>query len=314
MPIDAQRLLDGPHGRRLLLEFALRSEALASGDVTTELPLWKAVFDHTVAHPSGKPVQGWGEDHVPQPTTPEQLATRLARVPLVRARPTLLLDALQRSTRAGSDATLDDLLSHWRLDPALARVAAQVASTGKVGWWSKPLRRDDQWTTGRPDKGTRGPKPSKALSAWRRGADESGWTSAPPAALPVTSRRWPRRGPLVPLVRGEDVRRAVAVAVPRSVRVLEVRTEADWVDLCRHHPLDVTTELGAAWGDAFGRPGLRWTVPDWRALAKAHDAVHLSPLAWFSLADRAVDLEDGVASAVTGWRPGATHWLTGLPS
>ena len=49
MAITAPELLLGPRGRRLCIEYALRSEALAAGPVETELPLWKALFDTVVA-------------------------------------------------------------------------------------------------------------------------------------------------------------------------------------------------------------------------------------------------------------------------
>lgn len=323
MSLDPALLSAGPRGRRLLLEFAVRSEALASGDVTTELPLWKALFDHVLASPSRRPVAGWGEDFVPRPCSPDDLARRLSSAPLVRARPTLLLDALRRSAAASPYQPggtcpvdpVDSLLANWRTDPALARVARQVCSTGKVGWWARPLRRDEQILVeaghgvGRQGP-AKPPAPAKALARQSRETSPGQWSSAPAPELPLSSRRWPRRGPVAALVAGDPVANAPVrrLAVRRSTRVLDVTGADDWLDLCRRWPREVTATHGPAWSATIGADA-DLVVPDWRRVARHHDVVHLPVAAWLALADRPLEVGPGAATMVAGWLPGAAVWL-----
>ena len=323
MSLDARLLLEGPRGRRLLLEFAVLSEALASHDVTTELPLWKSLFDHAVATGTEKLVTGWGEDYIPRATTPEHLGRQLAVVRLVGARPTLLFDAMQRSvasSRAGlTPEPIDALLDDWRLDGVLGRVAEHVVTTGRVGWWHKPTKRDDQWSVDVSSvKGGKGPGrhgADRVLAQERRHPGEGGWRSAPPSGLVVTSRRWPRRAPLDKIFR-EDGRVATLaprkVPMPRSLKVAEIHGAEDWAALCRSHPVDVTRTHGAAWAEATGRV-VAWAVPDWASVAERYDAVHLSVAGYLSASGRAIPLDEQTSSMMTGWGPGQVVWLVDPP-
>lgn len=56
------------------------------------------------------------------------------------------------------------------------------------------------------------------------------------------------------------------VTPPAGARVLEVRTAADWLELVRRHPLEVTESRWSVWGETTRRLG-RWVIPDWQAVA-----------------------------------------------
>ncbi len=53
------------------------------------------------------------------------------------------------------------------------------------------------------------------------------------------------------------------------------------------HPLDVTRSRDQYWPDVTGghKP---WFIPDWLAVSRDYDAVHLSVLAYLSTAGRAL--------------------------
>jgi hypothetical protein len=57
----------------------------------------------------------------------------------------------------------------------------------------------------------------------------------------------------------------------------------------------------------------RLLIPDWLAVARRYDAVHLTPAAYFTAAGRLLPVEPGVATMIAGWGPDATYWLTGTP-
>ena len=72
---------------------------------------------------------------------------------------------------------------------------------------------------------------------------------------------------------------------------LEANPPADWVALVREYPLDVTdTAKRGDWWRTTGRDG-RWAMPDWSAVARDVDAVHLTVAAYLATAGRALPVD-----------------------
>jgi hypothetical protein len=104
------------------------------------------------------------------------------------------------------------------------------------------------------------------------------------------------------------------VAVPDGSRILELDGPEAWSELCRRYPLDVTASRRHDWYRTTGRGQGVWVQPNWAAVARDADAVHLTVAGYLTTAGRAVPVRDGVASVLAGWDPDATFWLTGLPT
>lgn len=143
------------------------------------------------------------------------------------------------------------------------------------------------------------------------------WWSTPPTTTPRTSRDLAGLGP-VGLVLVEDTlgwERATVTpaAVAPGARVLEIDGPVAWAHLCRRHPLSVTASRRHDWFRATGLGDVGWVQPDWAAVARAVDAVHVTVAGYLTTAGRAVTVDRGVATVLAGWDPDATYWLTGAP-
>lgn len=229
------------------------------------------------------------------------------------------------------------------LRAGLRRVAQRIGTDPRLAWWAAAMDRDDQLLARTWDAAEQGHAilrdevvtdsaellrrwrvPTPARRWWQRRApsqdgqqfdDASVWWSTPPYGLAVTTRAlllgaparlWWREDDL-----GPDRAESRRVRVTADVRVLEIGTEHDWIDLCRRFPLEVTASRAANWQLATGAQG-RVVIPDWAAVAQHHDAVHLSVVGYLRTAGRAlaVDLPDGAATTVlAGFSPDETWWL-----
>jgi hypothetical protein len=218
-------------------------------------------------------------------------------------------------------------------DEVLRPAAERVLHSAGIDWWRTPLRLDEQWFVGRLHERERAERPvldrtSAALDVWRTDQasaarsmhgmldrdDVSGtWWSTPNAhGIPVTSRWLRDRGPagmwLVEDELGWTGACCWPVAPTREPRVFEVHGPDDWALLARSHPFDVTDSRSPDWRRATGRSG-RWVIPDWPAVARDYDAVHVSAWGWLTTAGRPVPV-NGAASLLAGWSPDETYWLT----
>ncbi|GAA1392467.1 hypothetical protein [Luteococcus peritonei] len=336
MPISAARLLEGPRGRRLCLEYALRCEAMTAGGVERELPLWKSLFDTAVAQEGQADVVGWGEDYVPVPTGPEEVAALLRRTRLVEPTDEVLLDMLRvtvATARYWQEPDPEDQMTHhWRVASALERFAQALIDSPLADWWGRPMRRKEQSLVRSPQQPRKGKGVKQALEGWReeerrarkdvRRADGdprervSGvWWSIPPL-VPSTTGGLNGLGPVgrhlvegFPLWESAEV---VQVKVPKKFDVLEISAAADWVELCRRQPFAVTGSRMRDWYRATGHAG-DWVIPDWREVAKDYDGIHLSLAAYLELTGRAIDVEEGTASMIAGFSPDETRWFVDLP-
>ncbi len=220
----------------------------------------------------------------------------------------------------------DVLASLPEVTAALAPLAEHVMTASSTQWWSHG-RQVEQWAVDwRPadDPAPLPRNPAQALSAWARGAHAeevravnerpldpranwSGtWWSFPQGTLHTVGR--------VPLGLNliEDSfgwEHATVIPVRGAGRTHEVRTEDDWVSLCREYPLDVTASRRHDWFRCTGHDGA-WVIPDWERVAKRWDAVHLTVLGYLGGANRALRVDAMASTVLAGWNPDTTIWLT----
>ncbi|WP_170183600.1 hypothetical protein [Pseudonocardia hydrocarbonoxydans] len=221
-----------------------------------------------------------------------------------------------------------DEIDHLLTRPAVRRVMAPLAARVAVSpprWWSEPCEPAGQWLV--DGDGDVAPEAAAGeLDRWRRDTldDEeraatrpsdvrapfSGhwWSTPAPSTLPSTIRADPAGLSLVEDSPGRSTETCRPVSA--QGRVLEITGAADWVDLVRAHPLEVTRSRRHDWWRATGVDG-RWSIPDWAAVARDHDAVHLTVRGYLQAAGVALPVGDGTHTVLAGWDPDRTWWLTG---
>lgn len=101
---------------------------------------------------------------------------------------------------------------------------------------------------------------------------------------------------------------ATFIPVSGDGSVSEIRSAADWAQLCRDYPVEVTAARRHDWYRTTGRDG-RWAIPDWERVAEDWDAVHLTALGYFSAATQLIEVDGTFASVIAGWAPDSTLWL-----
>lgn len=143
------------------------------------------------------------------------------------------------------------------------------------------------------------------------------WWSTPPTTMPRTSRHLARVGPvgllLVEDALGWDRATVTPATVAPGTRVLEIDGPDAWARLCRRHPLSVTASRRHDWFRATGLGDVGWVQPDWAAVARDVDVVHVTVAGYLITAGRALPVDRGVATVLAGWDPDAAYWLTGAP-
>lgn len=351
--LTADTLLEGPRGRRLVLEWL----NARSGDGAEYQRLREVLFDAAY-------VQGRDRGHAISIVSYGQRVSRLERSTTPPAAVAEALDALpcsppptagelRNALRASVDAARywqdPDGEDHVAADPAVRRALRRFASvlldSSAATGWSDDVRRSEQVTVQWFEEGgarAEGLAPdarpaAELLVAWRAATIEDdlrarrerpddptahysgAWWSIPPHGLTrSTGLRVDGRPLGVELVEdrfGWAVAEVRPVAVPDRLRVLEVRSADDWAALCRAHPLDVTGEKRHDWFHATGRDG-RWVMPDWAAVAREVDGVHLTLEGYLRCAGRAIDvaltgaLAGDAASMIAGWNPDETAWFS----
>ncbi len=181
------------------------------------------------------------------------------------------------------------------------RALAEWLPTRMANWWDD-LDRDHQvWIGSTPDAPVErlmdvdlsqfhaeAPKPRRAF-----------WTST---YVPVQVSPWlnfaERRS------RGHGF--AWQVVVAASARVLEIHSPRAWFDLARAYP---RPEPGFTYTSTLPRPltGAR-TDPEWSAVARDWDGVHLSVGGWLTSEDVTHD-SAGLTTELRGWNLESTVWL-----
>lgn len=318
--IRPEDLLAGPRGRRLCLSAA----------IVLEPAIWslQPMFS---AQPLGLEVR-------------QALAAAIARVdPAQLAREPDELRMLEPLAAAVDMARYwqppdeeDAITETAELREVLLPIAAALLSAPSAAWWSSGLTLDQRYVEWGERSETRldlGPAQPK-LARWRAAtiADEveaasrpsdlaaprSGewWSSPVNAGLPRTRRALPGLGSVgLPLEEdgfGEKDARVVPVNARDGIRVYEILTSGDWVDLVARYPLEVTLSRRHDWWRITGLPG-PWLIPDWAAVAGDFDVVHLSVIGYLTTAGRAFPVGSSVVpdahTVLAGWNPDESFWL-----
>ncbi|WP_347041014.1 hypothetical protein [Brachybacterium nesterenkovii] len=235
----------------------------------------------------------------------------------------------------------DALAADPTMRPALARVAEHALSH-LPSWWSGPVGPDVEHMVVEFEDEEHPPAPpadragiARALSEDLReeAACESSWWSTPPAAVPVTStvRPCPDGTTEIPGVlfvedgSGWTRGHCLPAAISTDVRVLTIDGPEDWGRMVRRYPLakgaphglrrrvrdrlrsalDRRWMSGDTWAETTGRTGA-WAMPDWAAIAREVDAVHLTVRGYLMTAGRPLPVDGSTATLLAGFSPDQT--------
>lgn len=317
------RLLAGPRGRRLCLQYAL----YASPSIGTPL-FW---LSHWAAPQRGTMlIIGEGEPPEEPDYTVEQLADLITSITVPPPRTETLHEALRDSVdvaRYWQEADGGDVVAaHPAVRAALAGVARIIVSSPAAASWDSPPS-PQQWAVDWRQAGEAGPLPTdnaKLLLDWdrRRREDEDSAERELPSDVrePFTGTWWSL--PMRLLQTRGSVRAALelyedsfgpeaatVIPVRGTGRTHEIRCGDDWARLCLRYPAEVTASRRHDWYRITGRDG-RWLIPDWRRVAEEWDAVHLTVLGYLNAATRLIPVDDEYGSVIGGWAPDSTLWLT----
>lgn len=332
-------ILDGPRGRRLCLELAsARDEGVLR--LVAELGF---ALDPDHARGRAPLLRGDPEGPLTESalTAPEIHARVAVLVKLLRRgnlaglrgeEITAALVAATDSARYWLSPDGEDVLAAIpAVRKALQRWARAVEASPVTGWWSSGCRLE-QWALDdqrdslcelAPDQvaeslAARAQKvrddelrAQQGLPADVRAAVSGTWWSIPEGSL-CTTGSFPDGVPVFLRTQEDSLHGewATAVAVAGGGRFFEIASAADWVDLCRRFPMEVTASRRHDWYRVTGRDG-RWVVPDWQRVAEHWDTVHLTARAYLAAATREIVVDDDVSSMIAGWAPDAAYWIGG---
>ena len=233
------------------------------------------------------------------------------------------------------DYTADDPLEDTPVFAALQPVAELAAAAAGSQWWWSGLDRDGQgyvqWTQRTrydaradplPGPGRTGPMLYEAARAdaereqqmaeYRRFPAGAGpgsqWWSCPRAF--ETTRCLDGLGAVILAVCedgfGDTEALVWPVAISDEARVYEVDGPAAWQQLVTAYPRVATASYRHTWywtgwdGD--------WLVPDWPAVARDWDGVHLTVAAYLETAGRTLRV-GSARTMLAGWNPDETYWF-----
>ncbi|WP_313813851.1 hypothetical protein [Glutamicibacter sp.] len=336
-------LLKGRRGRGLLLD------VLISGDDEATRKLSRAVRDasYRLAKRRGDGVARFPrseEDDVLVNTAElmqEHLAKLVAKVPVPTITAELLREALGRTVDEAvywePPHAEDVIFSDPALVEALAPVAQLVNESGILQNWVARSKNDNQWSLhwrGEDSDSVWEPglsPVSQQLEAWKsellatehrnrrdlkKSAMNAGsgvWWSNPPGGLFRTFGTFDDGAP-IGLYCQEDGYGWREASIQRikpviSKPIFHVEGSEHWIELCRKYPADVSAGRRGSWYQLSGRDGL-WVQPDWRAVARDFDGVHLGLPAYLSAAGEELRVSDNYSSIIAGWNPDETYWFT----
>ncbi|MGO2029487.1 MAG: hypothetical protein ACTH2A_00910 [Glutamicibacter ardleyensis] len=338
-------LLSGRRGRRVLWEFALDSEAQALSEFADH-PLHSAMYyaSYQVETCRGDSVImfGPGADEGRTVTVSvEELAKLISATTLLPVTDQILQKSLESSVvhaRYWQEPDGEDtLLAAPALRNALCRVAEHIATSALAQWWLAPvdLRTQVHVEFDQSDPAgsmtSTGPSVFDKLLRWKenlilteaRARAEKPtpvtamiggeWWSMPGSQLVSSTGAFINQQPigLSCVEDGFGWEQAVIrkVSVLPSVKVLDISTADHWVQLCRDYGIEVTAHKRHDWYRTTGRDRA-WVMPDWFAVSKDYDGVHLSIAGYLALAGECLVVDENFASVIAGWDPGKTYWFT----
>lgn len=212
----------------------------------------------------------------------------------------------------------------------LGPAADAVAGAPAAAWWWQPADRQNQrWLScAHHPELARGDAVADAVrvaaDAEPEGDDALPWP-APEGenysgtwwSGPLGGTVWTTRGnvaglPAVGLACAEDTLGAERfdvwqVDTDPAARIYEVHAPADWGRLAAGYSRDVTLSRRHDWYRWTGHDG-PWILPDWPAVARRWDAVHVSVGGYLSTAGMLVEA-GGAATLLAGWDADQTLWL-----
>ncbi|WP_207453593.1 hypothetical protein [Desertivibrio insolitus] len=342
MPLDADALLSGPRGRRLCLEAATGDGNVAP--TAGELRTLVRQAAHEFEPDSGQSARyltsssrwslHWGSPTLEPAWTFEHLHDRLAATRL-RLDPAAMLESLSQTVdRAmywqppdGEDV----LAASPELADALRGIARQVLDHPAASWWADPLDSDSQRVVHHTaHQGGAAARPAaEALSVWREetlaterraqrdtprdpAASFSGdWWSAPVSVVTSSTRDLGEAGPVGLHLVEDRFGWERALVLPLEVTptsTYELDGPDAWAELCHRFPLEVTASRRHDWYRVTGWDS-EWVIPDWSAVAREYDAVHLSLAGYLTTAGRGIPLTETHSTVLAGWDPDQTYWL-----
>lgn len=170
-----------------------------------------------------------------------------------------------------------------------------------LGQWPEPLP-------------TRSPKAD--IARWceeaRGDRETSAWWSIPLAPNVLVTSSAVDQVPLLLLVNEDDWGRENAIVhhvkTSDAAHIFEIDGPDAWTALVQRSPMEVTAAKGSSWGSSA--PGATWFLPDWSAIAREFDGVHLSIGGYLDTAGIPLPVDGGM-TMLAGMSPDSTVWLRG---
>jgi hypothetical protein len=109
----------------------------------------------------------------------------------------------------------------------------------------------------------------------------------------------------------ENEVRVWEVEAPKDAKMYEVHRSEDWVRLIERFPRSYPNPpMGEwlRWTDCSGP----WLLPEWKAISKHFDSVHVSLAGYLSTSYRALPIGDQF-TILSGWHPDSTSWVGRAP-
>ncbi len=333
-----EALLAGPRGRRLLLEYARIADERARLEHTQDSfcsGVFYAAHQLDAGSETTRVIYGPGADQPLPSVPPEQVARRLADVPLpdvTREDLRTVLAATTDSARYWQEPEGEDVLAMTEpMLRELRRVAEHISASEHARWWTTGVVRDEQWSLRWSKQHNSVRSVGKVLTTWlhrvvaeeKRAARErptdpraaySGVWWSSPLGVASSTRTLDDGSPaslwFVEDSAGENRAWARRQVIPGDIDTFEIDAAAAWAHLCQRFPLEVTAQKRHDWYRTTGRDG-RWVVPDWHAVAEEYGGVHLTVAGYLAAAGIAIDVDGDTASVIAGWAPDEAFWLTG---
>jgi hypothetical protein len=97
--------------------------------------------------------------------------------------------------------------------------------------------------------------------------------------------------------------------LPTAVKIYEIHDARDWLSLVDRFAAQAKILHLDNW--RFSEDSVLESVwiPDWQRVADEFDGVYLTPAAYLGVSYSFIELEDGRATFLSGWSPGATFWF-----
>jgi hypothetical protein len=338
----AADLLAGPRGRRLCLEFALRSDESGPSELDE---LRTAVFyaAYETASKQGTAIAVYSSETGGEPPTfpsvsPAEVARLLDGVDVPEPTDAALMLALRTAVdtaRYWQDPDGEDVLADTPdVRRSLRRIAEAIAASSSAARWTASIDLTEQWEVAFDSSvGAARLKASAArerLENWHAEAVEEEdraqrerpqdpaamwggtWWSAPVFLATSSTRAVSGIGPLglwlVEDALGWETAAVERVRVLNPMSVYEIDGPEAWAELCRRYPLNVTASRRHDWFRTTGRAG-EWIIPDWSRVTEDFGGVHLSVAGYLTGAGIAIAVDDERASLIAGWDPDKTVWL-----